>query len=668
MKRLLVLLCVLLCTATVFSQTTPNLSLNIPGTGAVGWGGLLNSNEEILDTFLGGLTKCTTDGALATWSQSTGLWTCPAGSGIPAFAPYGVLTAGASVPTWVAPTANAQCYMSAASNYATTPPSFQTCPSGSGTFPSTIAAVAHKWINSYTSSTGLFTETQPASTDLSDVSSLETLSAAQAAFSGHGSCTNQVVTAANANGAPTCSTVVPGMMGTLVAGSNGLAASATSPTGATGLNGAVAPNSKAFVGTSSTGQVIDATSTLFLAAMMPALTGDVTTPGAGLATTLATVNSSPGSCGDASHVCQITTIGKGLVTVQTPVSISVSASASLSGLTQATASPTALSNGAYAQIWDWALTGSVTAFTFGETAAATGTGNSILGLTTLSGSTATPLNIIQGAATSATTPAPAINVSATWNNGIANNLIQLSVVNTNSTNSADCVIDVLGGTSGTTQESCLGVTGYIDLAGGVQGTTAATNVTIAGGFGASSASSQLGGVIAQGSDNSSNSASAKAGFAIVRCGGLTNATPNAAALEGPCQVVQPYLAGATTAAGLAMCGTTTQYKVSACGTGPAVNFIGISTGTQNGSVYVVTSGQAVMTLSSSLTAIGDTVCLSTGTAGDGTDSGGQAVCPTAGAQVGVIVADAGTLTANSGNGTGTYTLSTTSVVVELHPR
>jgi hypothetical protein len=56
---------------------------------------------------------------------------------------------------------------------------------------------------------------------------------------------------------------------------------------------------------------------------MTQLTGDATAgPGSGSqALTLATVNSSPGTCGDATHVCQITTNGKGLTTAQTAVAI-----------------------------------------------------------------------------------------------------------------------------------------------------------------------------------------------------------------------------------------------------------------------------------------------------------------------------------------------------------
>ncbi len=50
------------------------------------------------------------------------------------------------------------------------------------------------------------------------------------------------------------------------------------------------------------------------------LSGDVTTSN-GLSVTLATVNGSPGPCGDASHVSQLTINAKGLVTACTPVAI-----------------------------------------------------------------------------------------------------------------------------------------------------------------------------------------------------------------------------------------------------------------------------------------------------------------------------------------------------------
>lgn len=51
------------------------------------------------------------------------------------------------------------------------------------------------------------------------------------------------------------------------------------------------------------------------------LTGDITTSGS-KATTLATVNSNTGSCGDSTHVCQVTLNAKGLATAASAVAIS----------------------------------------------------------------------------------------------------------------------------------------------------------------------------------------------------------------------------------------------------------------------------------------------------------------------------------------------------------
>src|SRR5579872_5709230 len=68
-------------------------------------------------------------------------------------------------------------------------------------------------------------------------------------------------------------------------------------------------------------------------AQMPALTGDVTTSAGSVATSLATINATPGQCGDSSHVCQVTTNAKGLVTQQTALPVSGTGGiASLNGL------------------------------------------------------------------------------------------------------------------------------------------------------------------------------------------------------------------------------------------------------------------------------------------------------------------------------------------------
>lgn len=65
-----------------------------------------------------------------------------------------------------------------------------------------------------------------------------------------------------------------------------------------------------------TGRTISITGDL--AYTSPSLDGSANVTAAG---TLATVNSGPGSCGDATHVCQITTNGKGLTTAQSAVGI-----------------------------------------------------------------------------------------------------------------------------------------------------------------------------------------------------------------------------------------------------------------------------------------------------------------------------------------------------------
>lgn len=80
--------------------------------------------------------------------------------------------------------------------------------------------------------------------------------------------------------------------------------------------------------------------------------------------------------------------------------------AALSGITAATAGNTIASGNNHSQIWNWALTSdSVNAFAFGETTAATGgtstsgvPNQSILRLTTLASSTASPLSVYSRAA------------------------------------------------------------------------------------------------------------------------------------------------------------------------------------------------------------------------------------------------------------------------------
>jgi hypothetical protein len=79
--------------------------------------------------------------------------------------------------------------------------------------------------------------------------------------------------------------------------------------------------------------------TLLNASQMPGFTGDATSTSATTVLTLATVNSGPGSCGDATHVCSVTTNGKGLVTGQTPISITSGGVGTVTTFSAGTLSP-----------------------------------------------------------------------------------------------------------------------------------------------------------------------------------------------------------------------------------------------------------------------------------------------------------------------------------------
>ena len=70
---------------------------------------------------------------------------------------------------------------------------------------------------------------------------------------------------------------------------------------------------------------------ILAAARFPALTGDITTSSGAVATTLATVNASPGTYGDGTHVAQVTVNGKGLATTVAAVAITGAAPSGSAG-------------------------------------------------------------------------------------------------------------------------------------------------------------------------------------------------------------------------------------------------------------------------------------------------------------------------------------------------
>lgn len=83
------------------------------------------------------------------------------------------------------------------------------------------------------------------------------------------------------------------------------------------------------------------------------LVGDATTAasssGNGVTLTLATVNTGPGACGDAGHVCAVTTNGKGLATAQTATAITTIDGVTVTGTPSSGQVPTA--TGSAAATW-----------------------------------------------------------------------------------------------------------------------------------------------------------------------------------------------------------------------------------------------------------------------------------------------------------------------------
>jgi hypothetical protein len=346
------------------------------------------------------------------------------------------------------------------------------------------------------------------------------------------------------------------------------------------------------------------------------------------------------------------------------------ATPTISALSAATGSNTT-ANAAYQQNWNFVLTGaSGQGMAFGETSASTGGtagAQGILSSTTASASTATPLIVTQGGVTG-TTAYPAAVFNTTWNNASLTGAgIVLNITNTSSA-SGSSAFTVNGGTGGSTLEA------FIDPAGGIfhsltgyEGNAASTVNTVCGGLCNGSNNGLVGGLVLQGSTNQSTGSSAKGGYAILVGGGLIAGTPNAAALEGAEQVASNYLKGSgVSAVGDVVCGTTTAYTVTDCTAGQ-LNAIGIAQTTTN-PIGVVAYGKALVKFDGAVT-LGDIACgppTSTGTTGQAHDNGTSA-CPSTSSTIGIIVADAGSITSfSSGGNTATTAMSTTLAEVQLH--
>jgi hypothetical protein len=320
------------------------------------------------------------------------------------------------------------------------------------------------------------------------------------------------------------------------------------------------------------------------------------------------------------------------------------------------------------------------------TAATGGSGNNELLVSTLANSASTVLSISQGAistvfptaAVSITggvntgaTNVPGLNVTCSWNNAsIAGPCVNFGITNTSSL-ATSILFNVAGGAGGITSELSVNNAGGVAAGNNFQAsifrqTSGASFTNFCGGVCTENNNSVGGGGLFQGSDNANVGSSTGGGYGILRGGMLTGAA-NAAALPGPSEVGAGFFKGTAVAnVGDIVCGTTTAFTVTDCPHSTiANNIIGIATNT-TAPIGVVSYGLVLVKLDGALTALGDNVCMSTTTDGLGHDNGSTTTACTLGEAIGVIVADAGTITTMSGSTTAATAMSTTLVLVQLH--
>ena len=339
-------------------------------------------------------------------------------------------------------------------------------------------------------------------------------------------------------------------------------------------------------------------------------------------------------------------------------------SVTLDSILAAAASHT-IANGNFPQTWNWAqTTASQTAFSFGETSAATGAGDFEVGISTLAGSTATPLLVTNSL--TGTQTIPAVSITPTWNTtGVATGVF-FNVTNTGSGASSILADWQVNGSSQVRWDKV----GNVYANNSYGGTGAGTNLLFCGGVsgcGSTNTNAQTGSATYLGSDNSGSGSSTKAGAAIFRGGMLTNATPNAAALEGFVQIGAGALKGTTIANVGDVLTASGADTLTDCPLG-CTAIVGIATNTANPLSYVM-YGTALVKLDAAgfLGTFGSHICgppASTGTIGLAHDNGAT-LCP-AGQNIGISLADVGTAVQMSGNSTASTAMSTTLIKVALH--
>lgn len=283
----------------------------------------------------------------------------------------------------------------------------------------------------------------------------------------------------------------------------------------------------------------------------------------------------------------------------------------------------------------------------------------------MAGSTAVPLIVSNSLTGTQTLPAGYVN--CIWNTtGVVDACLLMNVTNTAS-GSGSLLADFQ--IAGTTIEK-------FDKSGNIYATTyggtgVGSNVSFCGGSAANqcapnNSNAQAGSTTYQGADDSNSGSSTKAGVTILRGGMLTNATPNAAALEGELNLGIGGVKGSAIANVGDVLTASAQDTYTDCELG-CTSIVGIASNTAT-PVGVIMYGTALVKLDATgFIAIKDHICgppASTGTIGLAHDNG-STQCP-AGQNIGIAVANVGTLVQMSGSSTTSTAMSTTLIKVALH--
>jgi hypothetical protein len=348
----------------------------------------------------------------------------------------------------------------------------------------------------------------------------------------------------------------------------------------------------------------------------------------------------------------------------------------ISALQSATAINT-LSLANFPQYWQAAPASGQGALNLQESSPGISSTNQMLSVGTAAGSATVPVLLTNSLGTSQSSPA--LQINSTFNTtAVVPGAIAVNVTNTASANGSGFLSFTV---SGTQNRFAVTLPGNVQAAGSFQSVTTAGFTDVCGGQCTAQTSTTLGNSMLQGSDNTGTGASTAAATGILRGGGLNSTgAVNAAAMEGLVQVLQPYKCGGTCTAGLVMCAsTTTQLTAIPCppfnpagSTTVPPSILGISAGTTGLTVYVVVSGQAVVTLDAGGFLSGF-ICLSP--ANTGTAAASSNIPAYGGSQcglydgVGVLVATSGAVQSASGAGitnpTGGIALSATNALIQV---